>query len=115
MQISEKAIRLVVHLYKNLKVLCVCFSIVRYSFNPRELLVKILTVLVRLSNASEEREFVKCLAADPDYCRFSVQKALCVVQRENLATDDVVQDLKRVTHEVRGDGVSNMKKYIVCI
>lgn len=72
----------------------------KYSFDPRDLLVKILTVLVRMSNASEEREFVKCLAANPDYSRLSVERALRVVQRENLAADHVVQDLRRVIEEV---------------
>lgn len=75
--------------------------IFRYSFDPRDLLVKILTVLVRMSNASEEREFVKCLAANPDYSRLSVERALRVVQRENLAPDHVVQDLRSVMQEVR--------------
>lgn len=79
--------------------MCVLNS--RYSFEPRDLLVKILTVLVRMSNASEEREFVKCLAANPDYSRLSVERALRVVQRENLAPDHVVQDLRRVMEEVR--------------
>ena len=65
-------------------------------------MVKILTVLVRMANASEEREFVKCLAANPDYSRLSVERALHVVQRENLAPDHVVQDLRRVMQEVRG-------------
>lgn len=78
-----------------------CVLISRYSFEPRDLLVKILTVLVRMSNASEEREFVKCLAANPDYSRLSVERALRVVQRENLAPDHVVQDLRRVMEEVR--------------
>lgn len=77
------------------------FLIFRYSFDPRDLLVKILTVLVRMSNASEEREFVKCLAANPDYSRLSVERALRVVQRENLAPDHVVQDLRSVMQEVR--------------
>lgn len=72
----------------------------RYSFDPRDLLVKILTVLVRMANASEDREFVKCLAANPDYSRLSIEKALCVVQRENLAADQVVQDLRKVMQEV---------------
>lgn len=72
----------------------------RYSFDPRDLLVKILTVLVRMSNASEEREFVKCLAANPDYSRLSVERALRVVQRENLAPDFVVEDLRRIVQEV---------------
>ena len=54
-----------------------------------------------MSNASEEREFVKCLAANPDYSRLSVERALRVVQRENLAPDHVVQDLRRVMQEVR--------------
>lgn len=72
----------------------------RYSFDPRDLLVKILTVLVRMANASEDREFVKCLAANPDYSRLSIEKALCVVQRENLAADHVVQDLRKVMQEV---------------
>ena len=72
----------------------------RYSFDPRDLLVKILTVLVRMANASEDREFVKCLAANPDYSRLSIEKALCVVQRENLAADHVVQDLGKVMQEV---------------
>ena len=53
-----------------------------------------------MSNASEEREFVKCLAANPDYSRLSVERALRVVQRENLAADHVVQDLRRVIEEV---------------
>ena len=75
--------------------------IFRYSFDPRDLLVKILTVLVRMSNASEEREFVKCLAANPDYSRLSVERALRVVQRENLAPDHVVQDLRGIMQEVR--------------
>lgn len=72
----------------------------RYSFDPRDLLVKILTVLVRMSNASEEREFVKCLAANPDYSRLSVERALRVVQRENLASDFVVEDLRGIIQEV---------------
>lgn len=72
----------------------------RYSFDPRDLLVKILTVLVRMANASEDREFVKCLAANPDYSRLSIEKALCVVQRENLAADHVIQDLRKVMQEV---------------
>ncbi|XP_073231634.1 ubiquitin conjugation factor E4 B-like [Porites lutea] len=73
----------------------------KYSFDPRDLLVKILTVLVRMANASEDREFVKCLAANPDYSRLSIEKALCVVQRENLAADHVVQDLGKVMQEVQ--------------
>lgn len=54
-----------------------------------------------MSNASEEREFVKCLASNPDYSRLSVERALRVVQRENLAPDHVVQDLRSVMQEVR--------------
>ncbi|KAL9975428.1 hypothetical protein ACROYT_G012589 [Oculina patagonica] len=72
----------------------------KYSFDPRDLLVKILTVLVRMSNASEDREFVKCLAANPDYSRLSVERALQVVQRENLAPDHMVQDLRSLMQEV---------------
>lgn len=53
-----------------------------------------------MSNASEEREFVKCLAANPDYSRLSVERALRVVQRENLAPDFVVEDLRRIVQEV---------------
>jgi len=58
-----------------------------------------------MSNASEEREFVKCLAANPDYSRLSVERALRVVQRENLAPDHVVQDLRGIMQEVRVMGV----------
>lgn len=79
---------------------CIFVVTCRYSFDPRDLLVKILTVLVRMSNASEEREFVKCLAANPDYSRLSVERALRVVQRENLAPDFVVEDLRRIVQEV---------------
>lgn len=82
------------HFFYILRLFC------RYSFDPRDLLVKILTVLVRMANASEDREFVKCLAANPDYSRLSIEKALCVVQRENLAADHVVQDLRKVMQEV---------------
>ena len=78
-----------------------CVFISRYSFDPRDLLVKILTVLVRMANASEDREFVKSLAANPDYSRLSVERALHIVQRENLAPDHLVQDLRRVMQEVR--------------
>lgn len=53
-----------------------------------------------MSNASEEREFVKCLAANPDYSRLSVERALRIVQRENLAPDFVVEDLRRIVQEV---------------
>lgn len=76
------------------------FNISRYSFDPRDLLVKILTSMVRMANASEEREFVKCLAHNPDYSRISVEKALHVVQRENLAPEHVIQDLRKLMQEV---------------
>jgi len=76
----------------------ICVS--RYSFDPRDLLVKILTTLVRMANASEDREFVKCLSANPDYSRLSIEKALLVVQRENLAPDHVIQDLRNLLQEV---------------
>lgn len=72
----------------------------KYSFDPRDLLVKILTSMVRMANASEEREFVKCLAHNPDYSRISVEKALHVVQRENLAPEHVIQDLRKLMQEV---------------
>lgn len=65
-----------------------------------------------MSNASEEREFVKCLATNPDYSRLSVERALRVVQRENLAPDHVVQDLRRVMQEVR---VIVVRKTIIAV
>lgn len=72
----------------------------KYSFDPRDLLVKILTSLVRMANASEDREFVKCLADNPDYSRLTFEKALHVIQRENLASDRVIQDLRKLLQEV---------------
>ena len=53
-----------------------------------------------MANASEDGEFVKCLAANPDYSRLSIEKALHVVQRENLAPDHVIQDLRKLLQEV---------------
>lgn len=72
----------------------------KYSFDPRDLLVKILTSLVRMANASEDREFVKCLADNPDYSRLSFEKAIHVIQRENLVSEHVIQDLRKLLQEV---------------
>ena len=63
--------------------------------------MKILTSLVRMANASEDREFVKCLADNPDYSRLSFEKAIHVIQRENLVSEHVIQDLRKLLQEVR--------------
>ena len=82
----------------------------RYSFDPRDLLVKILTSLVRMANASEDREFVKCLADNPDYSRLTFEKSLHVIQRENLTSDRVIQDLRKLLQEVR-----NAETYVIAL
>ena len=63
--------------------------------------MKILTSLVCMANASEDREFVKCLADNPDYSRLSFEKAIHVIQRENLVSEHVIQDLRKLLQEVR--------------
>ena len=74
----------------------------RYAFNPRELLLNIVTILVRISRGRSEHdgEFVKCLSADPDYCQSTVERARRVVGGQGLASDEIVQDLRNLMCQV---------------
>ena len=74
----------------------------RYAFNPRDLLLKIVTIFVRISKGTgeENRAFVVCLAADPDYCQPTVERACRVIEGQGLASEETIQDLKKIMSEV---------------
>ena len=68
-----------------------------------------------MANASEDGEFVKCLADNPDYSRISFEKAIHVIQRENLVSEHVIQDLRKLLQEVRNSKCfSNLNTKMMC-
>ena len=82
----------------------------RYSFDPRDLLLKIITVLLRISRGacprkslSQEvriKEIDECLALDPDYCKSTMEQALRVLRRECIGSPEMVEELDTLVRKV---------------
>ncbi|XP_048576490.1 uncharacterized protein LOC5513359 isoform X2 [Nematostella vectensis] len=69
----------------------------KYSFNPRDLLVKLISILLHISNsaaAEGEPLFARCITADPDYIRDNLQRALRILKREGLVAEDTLVSLR---------------------
>ncbi|XP_031568634.1 uncharacterized protein LOC116303263 [Actinia tenebrosa] len=68
-----------------------------YSFNPRDILVKLVSILLHIVKSGQKEndtEFVKSMATDPDYSRRVMIQTIKTLKQNDLALADTLKELE---------------------